>query len=270
MDNQLELEAALQAARSAGQTLLASYARFQAIPDAPATISTDADRESQRIILEYLHRSFPTDALCAEETSALLPGVPANGPRLWIVDPIDGTRGFARKNGEFSVMIGFVDHGEIAVGVVFEPAFGRLTYARRGGGCWRRDGADTNPAVCRVTSVSELSRASLVQSHSRKDGSRSRELLALKPATVTETYSAGIKLARVARGEADIYLNNYPAFHEWDVCAGHVLVNEAGGRVTGLQGQMIAYGQPGARHAYGLLASNGRLHTQALAALSAN
>jgi 3'(2'), 5'-bisphosphate nucleotidase len=148
------------------------------------------------------------------------------------------------------------------VGVVLEPARQRLTFALRGGGCWQRDGTD-KPALCRVSDIAELSRATLTQSHSQP-GKPTRRVLALQPARVVETYSAGIKLALVARGEADLYLNTYDAFHDWDICAGHLLVMEAGGHVTDLAGAPIRYGQPGAWQQHGLLASNGRLHEAAL------
>src|SRR5205807_2309231 len=134
-----ELEAALEAADAAGKTVLEAYQRFEVVPDAPASISTDADRQAQEVILGRLRRAFAGDALCAEESTATLADAPHAGPRLWVVDPIDGTRGFARKNGEFSVMIGFIDRGRIAVGIVLEPARSRLTYASLGGGCWKRD-----------------------------------------------------------------------------------------------------------------------------------
>jgi 3'(2'), 5'-bisphosphate nucleotidase len=91
----------------------------------------------------------------------------------------------------------------------------------------------------------------------------------LQPAKVMETYSAGIKLALVARGEADVYVNSYEAFHDWDVCAGHILVEEAGGRVTGLAGQELQYGLPGAAQAKGLLATNGKLHDEVIRRWSA-
>src|SRR5207245_8201337 len=100
---------------------------------------------------------------------------------------------------------------------------------------------------------------------SRNPGEPSWPVQALRPARVVETYSAGIKLARVARGEADVYVNTYDAFHDWDICAGHILVAEAGGRVTGLAGQELHYGLPGAWQRDGLLASNGLLHELALA-----
>jgi 3'-phosphoadenosine 5'-phosphosulfate (PAPS) 3'-phosphatase len=145
MTHDRELQAALDAAQLASAALVEAYARFQVIADAPASISTDADRQSQEIILDHLHRLFPHDALCAEETTPTLATVPHTGERVWIVDPIDGTRGFARKVGEFSVMIALVQDGTVVLGVVQEPAKGRLTCAVRGGGCWRRDGTPKSP-----------------------------------------------------------------------------------------------------------------------------
>jgi 3'(2'), 5'-bisphosphate nucleotidase len=269
MPYQKELQAALEAADLAGRVILEHYARFRSVDNPPAEISTQADRDSQEIILSHLHQAFSHDALCAEETTPTLAAAPRSGPRLWVVDPIDGTRGFAVKNGEFSVMLGFVDHGVIMVGVVSEPASNRLTYAVRGGGCWRRDGAAPAAVPCKVTATAELARATLTQSRSHKSGPPSPELVALKPANILSTYSAGIKMGQVARGEADLYLNTYPKFHDWDICAGHILVEEAGGKATGLGGQELRYGLPGAPQTNGLLASNGRLHAAALAAIAA-
>jgi 3'(2'), 5'-bisphosphate nucleotidase len=104
-----------------------------------------------------------------------------------------------------------------------------------------------------------------VQSRSRTQPTP--PVAALKPARVIETYSAGIKLALVARGEADVYVNTYEAFHDWDVCAGDILVAEAGGKVTGLKGEELRYGLPGAWQRSGLLATNGALHEAAVAGL---
>jgi 3'(2'), 5'-bisphosphate nucleotidase len=278
MKYERELQVALEAARRAGELILEEYRRFQAIPDAPADISTDADRQSQEIILGHIHEMFPGDALCAEETTPTLEKAPRSGPRLWVVDPIDGTRGFARKNGEFSVMVAFAERGEPAAGVVLEPAKGRWTFAWQGGGCWKQDGVEQvinlsaapvsgTGQHCQVTSVSRLQDATVTQSHSKDPNKPSRHIQALKPARVIETYSAGIKLAQVARGEADIYLNTYDAAHDWDICAGQILLTESGGRATNFRGEPFRYGLPGAVHHHGLLASNNRLQEAALAAL---
>jgi 3'(2'), 5'-bisphosphate nucleotidase len=268
MSFQRELEVALDAAGRAGRLILEHYASFEVVPDAPADISTDTDKQSQAIILACIHEAFPNDALCAEETITALSAVPRTGPRVWVVDPIDGTRGFARKTGEFSVMVGFVVDGRPVVGVVLEPATERLTYAQAGQGCWRRDGKSAEPVLCHATGISELSLATITQSHSKKGSEPSPQIRALKPKRVIETYSAGIKLAQVARGEADIYLNTYDACHDWDLCAGQIILEEAGGRVTNLLGAEPRYAQARFRQENGLLAANGHLHAKALAVLN--
>jgi 3'(2'), 5'-bisphosphate nucleotidase len=264
MPYEAELQAALHAAALAGRAVAEAYTHFLQIPDAPADIHTKADSEAQEIILQSLRAAFPDDGLCAEEETPTLAGAKHTGPRLWVVDPIDGTRGFARKNGEFSVMIAFVHDGRPAVGVVLEPAKDRLTYAAHGGGCWRLDGGAKEPVRCQVGPADTLSAATLVQSRSRDPGVPSGQVEALKPAHVIEVYSAGVKLVLVARGEADIYVNRYQAFHDWDICAGHVLVAEAGGTVTGLLGEELHYGTEGAWQRSGLLATNGKLHVAAV------
>jgi 3'(2'), 5'-bisphosphate nucleotidase len=263
MPYERELQAALQAADRASGRILELYETFVAIPDARADITTEADRDSQELILQTLRQHFSADAYCAEEQTPTLAACARSGERIWVIDPIDGTRGFAQKNGEFSVMIGLVDHGEPALGVVLEPATGRLTYAIRGNGCWRMDGGSEKPIACRVSTTPDLAKATLVESHSRSPGP-TRQAAALGPAKAVQTHSAGVKLARVARGDADVYVNHYPNFHDWDICAGHILVEEAGGRVTGLKGQLIRYGGPMAAQRIGLLASNSKLHDAAL------
>jgi len=259
-----ELEVAMKAAELAAAYLRDAYERFQPIPNAPASISTEADRRSQEIILQHLATNFPQDGLCAEEATETLKQASSAGKRLWIVDPIDGTRGFARKNGEFSIMIALLDEGQLALGIVSQPAVDRLTYAMRGEGCWRRDGAASSPVRCQVRAIANLREATLTQSRSKDPSKPSALVRALKPANILESYSAGIKLAFVARGEADLYLNTYEAFHDWDIAAGHILVSEAGGRVTGTDGTELKYGLPGAWQRHGLLASNGTLHELAL------
>lgn len=266
MNYDRELAAARAAADKAAEVILDLYSRFEAIADAPASITTAADRESQETILNQLREQFPDDAFRAEELTPTLSEVPNVGPRLWVIDPIDGTRGFARKNGEFSVMIALAEAGEPVVGVVLEPATGVCTFAVRGGGCWRCD-TGGEPVAVRVRETSTLAEATLVESHSNPARGPTLPVQRLKPRAVVETYSAGIKLARVARGEADLYVSTYDSMNDWDLAAGHVLVAEAGGRVSTLDGRPLRYGEANPGHAGGLLASNGRLHDAALAAM---
>jgi 3'(2'), 5'-bisphosphate nucleotidase len=266
MDYEHELEVALEAANKASDYLRTAYAAFTRVADAPASISTDADRASQELILAHIGTAFPEDALCAEEATPALRSAVREGPRLWVVDPIDGTRGFVMKTGEFSVMIGLVAKGRVVVGVVAEPALNRVTYARFGHGCWVRTGT-AMPTACSVSKTDSPADAVLVQSHARK-GESPWPVAVLKPKTVIETYSAGVKLAMVARGEADLYVNTYANFSDWDICAGDLLVTEAGGTVTEIAGAPVRYGMPGNAQRGGLLASNGRLHVAAVGRLS--
>src|SRR5687767_10770554 len=199
-----ELAVALDAVAAASEYLVEEYARFQQIPDAPADITTHADRQAQEIVLQHLVRAFPGDALCAEENTPTLQNAAHTGDRIWIIDPIDGTRGFAQKNGEFSVMVGYVERGLIAMGIVGQPARQRLTYAIRGGGCWAHDGDKAAPVRCHVRATADLDQTTLTQSRSKRADTPSRWVQALKPARVIESHSAGVKLALVARGEADL------------------------------------------------------------------
>jgi len=262
MNYQPELRAALAAARRAGELIRREYESFVAIPDAPVSISTHADRAAQDLIIESLLAAFPDDAICAEEATPTLAKAKQAGRRVWVIDPIDGTRGFAMKNGEFSVMIGLTVERQPVVGVVYEPIPDRMTYATAGGGCFAEDRGG-QPARIHVSQAPHLPESVLVKSHG-KPGKVSPEVAAIAPKAVKETFSAGVKLALVARGEADLYPNTYSKFADWDICAGHVLVAEAGGTVTTLHGQPLSYGGAKFAQAGGLLATNGLLHDSAV------
>jgi 3'(2'), 5'-bisphosphate nucleotidase len=262
MPYQKELQAARKAAAQAAREAMSHYARFEAMTDVPANITTDADRQAQEIILQQLQREFPDDAFCAEEATATLASSLRRGRRLWIVDPIDGTRGFAKKNGEFSIMIGLVEDGRIVVGLVQEPARSRCTYAVRGEGCWRQD-QDQPAQPCHVSKISDPAAATRVRSRSDKPKT---EPETAGPPRNLYTYSAGIKLALVARGEADLYVSTSYRFRVWDLCAGEILVEEAGGRVTDVLGKPIIYPEDGSGEVQGVLATNGLLHPLVLAA----
>jgi 3'(2'), 5'-bisphosphate nucleotidase len=264
-----ELEVTLETIRRAGDEILRRYASFERIEDAPADISTDADRASQELILESLQRAFPGDGLCAEEASARFATEAAGAARFWVVDPIDGTRGFARKNGEFSVMIALVEDGRPVVGAVHEPAADRLTWAVAGAGCRVVLPGNTEPRPCAVSATVGRPRV-LAMSRSQGEAGERRLLAALGAERAIQTYSAGIKLAQVARGEADLYLGDYLTLRDWDVAAGHVLVTEAGGRVTNIDGEPVRYDGSGrSLRGRGIVASNGGVHAAALDAIAA-
>jgi 3'(2'), 5'-bisphosphate nucleotidase len=264
MPYERELNAALQAARLAGEYILREYEAFEVIPDAPADISTEVDRRSQDLILEHLVSHFPDDGYRAEEATPTLKALTADRERLWVIDPIDGTRGFARKNGEFSVMIGFMEGDVTVLGVVLEPVGGVMTYAVRGEGCWQVRGSAAQPVRSTVSACASLAEARLITSHVRPGSSLASIVKALQPREHVESYSAGVKLARVARGEVDVYVNDYPAFRDWDICAGHILVEEAGGCVTEMRGVPVRYRREGAWQRGGLVAGTREVQAQTI------
>ena len=263
MKYERELQEALNAAAAAGRFAKAEYEKFTPIPDAPASISTHVDREAQELILRHLLAAFPGDGLIAEEATPTLADSPVDAARVWIVDPIDGTRGFAMKNGEFSVMIGLTVGGRPVLGVVLEPILDRVTYAASGHGCWVRTGTG-EPTRCHVTTQDNVAASVWVQSRTKPGRGPKAIVTAIGPAKVVETYSAGIKLAMVARGEVDLYVNDYANFHDWDVCAGHVLVEEAGGKLTEFAGETVIYGAKGTTPRLGMIATNGHLHAEVI------
>ncbi|MFL5331008.1 MAG: 3'(2'),5'-bisphosphate nucleotidase CysQ [Gemmataceae bacterium] len=267
MDFTKELAAARDAAATASKIIFDIGEKLTADRHAPADISTEADRASQDAILRRLSEEFPGDAFRAEEKTEALAGLPQKADRMWIIDPIDGTRGFVMKNGEYSVMIALVVGGELAVGVVAEPSHDRQVYATRGGGCWRQEG-QLRPRRVRVTTIPHLENAKLIQSHAKPGTPPSKEVAAIHPMHVIETYSAGVKLARVADGSADLYVCDYATLQDWDLAAGHILVEEAGGRVTTFKGASLRYGDVSPTHIGGLIATNGHLHDLAISALA--
>lgn len=262
MNLEHELSIALAAAQRAGEFIRAEYESFTPIPNAPSNISTHVDKGSQEIILKILSEAFPLDGLCAEEDTAIPQTAASAAPeRMWVVDPIDGTRGFAMKNGEFSTMIGLTIHREPVLGVVLEPTTMTYTFAWMGGGCWTKIGVQGTPERCRVRNTAQAGSCVLVQSRPSPKHSPTPVELALKPTRTLEMYSAGVKLAVVARGEADVYVNTYPNFRDWDICAGHILVTEAGGIVSGLRGEPLSYGEENFAQRRGLIASTAGIHS---------
>lgn len=262
-----ELQAALAAVAAATRVILDYYAHAAAANSAPADISTQADRDSQETILQSLGRFFPSDAFRAEEATPTLQNLKPDGDRMWIIDPIDGTRGFVTKNGEFSIMVALCEAGVPVVGVVAEPARNVVTWATQNNGCWQK-AAGREQRKISVTDHCELTKATLIQSHSKPGTAQSLVLQRLQPARIVETYSAGIKLARIADGSADIYYCDYAVMKDWDLAAGQILVTEAGGLVTNLIGEPRVYGRADNEQCGGILATNGKMHAPVIAKIN--
>jgi myo-inositol-1(or 4)-monophosphatase len=231
MPYERELRVALEAARRAEVLILDHYARFEAIANPRMDISTAADRDAQEAILQHLRAAFPADALCAEESTAALEGVAQVGPRLWIVDPIDGTHNFLRGIPYWNVSIAYVEGGQRMLGAICDPVAGTVHHAMRGHGAWR---SDASGEVRMATSATlEVPGAIVcVGHHDRKPEPR---YLALRAALMEINASfrnfgcAALQIAHVAEGRYDAYIEL--DLSSWDAMAGLLLVEEAGGYV---------------------------------------
>lgn len=234
MPYESELEVALAAAREAGAIVLRHYQgasdHWEKSEDNPVT---KADLESDRAIRERLRRAFPEDALLSEET--VDDPARTTRSRVWIVDPMDGTKEFVGKIPEFGVSIALVEDGEPVVGVILNPAADVTVHATRGGGC-HRDGRRVRVSDCR-----KLSEAVVIAS--RTEISRGRfEPYAGWFRELRPVGSIAWKLACIACGEADLNVSVAPK-NEWDVCAGDLLVREAGGVYRAFDGSRRTYNQ---------------------------
>ncbi|HEY8156120.1 MAG TPA: 3'(2'),5'-bisphosphate nucleotidase CysQ [Myxococcota bacterium] len=229
-----ELEVALSAAREAADILRAHYARetksWDKSEDNPVTA---ADLASDRAIARRLRAAFPGDALLSEET--LSDPARLRNPRVWIVDPMDGTKEFIQRIPEFGVSIALCERGEPVVGVISNPVQDVTLWATRGGGSFR-DGARV-----RISGCADL--ASAVVIASRTEISRHQ----FDPyqgwfKEIRPVGSIAWKLACIASGEGDLNISVAPK-NEWDVCAGDLLVREAGGAYLAFDGAPRVYNQ---------------------------
>lgn len=234
MSYERELEIALQAAREAGAAVRHFYETgteaWEKSEDNPLT---QADLESDRIIAEHLRAAFPEDGLMSEETTDDKSRLQKT--RVWIVDPMDGTKEFTKKIPEFCVSIGMVEDGEPVVGVIYNPIADVAVWATRGGGAFR------NGEPVRVSGCAALSDAVVIASRTEI----SRDKFAAHQGWFQEIRPVGSiawKLACVASGEGDLNVSMAPK-NEWDVCAGDALVREAGGLYVDFDGKPRTYNQ---------------------------
>lgn len=250
------LDVAVRIARSAGSILLESYGRVAAREKAPGDLVTDADQASQRLIADEIRRAFPDHTILAEEDG--LVDDPAR-PWRWIVDPLDGTVNFAHGFPLWCVSIGVEFRGEMVAGVVHVPLTGVSHAACRGRGL-TVDGRPSGVSAC--ARLSEALVSTGIPVDFRADARRQLALFARFSTgthSVRRTGTTAWNLAMVASGGCDMYYST--SVHPWDVAAGVALVREGGGVVTDLRGELYRVESPG------ILASNGRLHDEALAAV---
>lgn len=260
-----ELTVAVDLARRAGAIVLRYRSPGLAVDhkahDEPVT---RADREANELIVAGLRAAFPDDAILSEESAAV--GDYRTAARAWMVDPLDGTRDYVRGLPGFAVMIGLCQGGQPVLGVVYQP-LGELLYrATRGGGAFVEEGgaarrlevsATRDPRGCRLVSSASHRMATIDQV---------RAALGIEDEILLG--SVGLKLALIARGERDLYVNPEGFCKLWDSCAPGLILTEAGGRLTDVRGRPLDYRAAEVRHLDGLLASNGHLHDAVVGAVA--
>ena len=267
MELRRELEIAIDLARRAGERIRARHGSdLQVERKADDSPVTEADREANALIVAGLRAAFPGDGLLSEEA-------PDDGSRLqrdrvWMVDPLDGTKDFIRGRDGFSTMIGLLAGDHPALGVVYQPIGDKLYYAARGQGAYLVRGGGA-PARLHVSDISEPSQIRMVASKSHRTPAIDRVRAELGIVDELNVGSVGLKLGLIAEGVRDLYVN--PGGHSklWDACGPEAILSEAGGRLTDAHGAPLAYRGRELGNVRGLIASNGILHDLVVARLAA-
>lgn len=259
-----ELEFAIRLAERAGEAILAVRKTAKVNMKAGGEPVTEADLAANEIIVEGLKERFPHDAILSEETADAASRLDVG--RLWIIDPIDGTKEFIAGTDDFAVHIALAVGGEAVMGVVFQVAKRRLFHAVKGHGAHLTDVSvrtrDTKPL--RVSRNADADHMRLTVSRFHRSRKLSAMMHALAPKEIVPAGGVGIKMALVAKGSVDCYLHPSRAVHEWDTCAPAILVREAGGLVTDMFGGPIRYNAAEPVHKNGIAATNGICHAAVL------
>jgi len=244
-----ELSVAVDAARAAGAAVRKWYEGDYTVRekghDSPVT---EADIDANQRIQEKITAAFPDDGWLSEETRDS-PDRLAR-PRVWVVDPLDGTKEFIQHIPEFCVCIGLVEHGVPIVGVSYNPVREELFAGARG------LGVTLNGAPARVSAEPAIGAARFLAS--RSESSRGEWDAYQGTLHVELTGSVASKLALIAAGQGDATFSLTPK-NEWDVCAGAALITEAGGRITDRYGKPLRFNQRDTKLP-GIIACNAHLH----------
>lgn len=218
---------------------------------------TAADRHASRVIVEGLTEAFPDDVVISEEKMDDLRRLQAE--RVWYIDPIDGTKDYIRGEDGFCVMIGLtIGHRPVA-GVIYQPVGDRIYWGAEGHGSWVKL-PDAEPRRIHVSDVVHVEEIRFVASKSHRGGEIDQVKSALGIKNEFNIGSVGLKLALIALGERDLYVNPYPKCKTWDTCAPEALLNEAGGKMTDVHGQPLRYDQREQDRPQGMVATNGAIH----------
>ncbi len=265
-----ELEAAIGIARKAGAAILEHYS-LDIISESKIGLDnfsepvTAADREASRIIVDGIEELFPADAILSEEEADKLDERLAN-TRVWFVDPIDGTAGFIKKDGDFAVQIGLAENGTAILGVVYLPAKDILYSATRGGGAFISENGGLAKRL-HVSGKTDFTEMDLAVSRDHRSPKISQIIRDLGIRSEVGRGSVGVKVGLIAEQTCDLYIHLSHRTKFWDTCGPQVILEEAGGKLTDLFGTAIRYDIGDVQNLNGILASNGAAHDAAVEAL---
>lgn len=262
-DSWADLQLALRATGRAAATVMAWFRTdLDVRHKSPGQPVTAADLAADRILWETLTGERPDYGWLSEETVDKPDRLARK--RVWIVDPVDGTRSFVEGVSEFALSVALAEDGVVVAGAVCNPAAGSLYWAIRGGGAYAADLDGGTPRAVRRLRVRRRRRGPptlLASRHEMTDGEFAP--FVERGWHVRPSGSTAYKLARLAAGEGDVFLSRGPK-SEWDVCAGDLLVTEAGGSVTDLRGSPFHYNRLDPA-VYGVVATTTGLHEDVLA-----
>jgi 3'(2'), 5'-bisphosphate nucleotidase len=232
----------VEVARRAGAEILKVYAAdFATTRKADQSPLTEADLAAEAVILAALRNMAPHVPIIAEE-DAQQRGLPEHAPdRFWLVDPLDGTKEFVARNGEFTVNIALIERGVPVLGIIHVPVLGE-TYRGYSGLAERSVKDEPFKQIHARRPPAEGAVMAISRSHAAKELVNADELG--EPIQGTIVAGSSLKFCRLAEGTADLYPRFGPTM-EWDTAAGHAILNAAGGSVSTLDGHALRYGKPG-------------------------
>jgi 3'(2'), 5'-bisphosphate nucleotidase len=203
---------------------------------------TQADRRSHAVLFEGLLREYPQIPILSEEGGRIPHSERRDWDLFWCLDPVDGTKEFIRKTGQFTINVALIKKGVPVFGVVCAPAMNLWYFAESEGGAWRMRGSSELSRAERIESIQTQVTDSEPRIVASKDhcGPRVKKLLDAYPHATVKSIGSSLKFCMVADGSADVYYRDMPTC-EWDTAAAQVIVECAGGNVYTEQGQRLIY-----------------------------
>jgi 3'(2'), 5'-bisphosphate nucleotidase len=248
-----ELNTAVALARGAGRILMDIYAKdFAVAYKSKNDPVTEADQLANTYIVRELRARFPDDGIVAEESADI--GDALKKSRCWFVDPLDGTKEFIAKNGEFSVMLGLAIDGRSQLGVVYQPGKDKLYRGVVGGGAFLEEGGTARQLS--VSDKADPSQLRLVVSRSHRPDSIEQLMQRLGATEEMPSGSVGIKVGLIAEQAADLYVHVSDKSSLWDACAPEAILEAAGGRFVHVDGSRVEYRAAEMGNKKGILACN--------------